>query len=114
MREAKAILAEAQFDQKAINSALGAKAAELVQEVAGARALATEAKLDVTEVRGIRSQIEASITSPPPPPPHPPPVNDHLAEIKTIKAKYEAKSTEPTRSAQVSAGEASTAAKAVS
>ena len=122
--EAKAILAEAKLEvienqgimtnQKAVNSALEVKAAEVVQQVAEARALATEAKLEVTEVRGIRSQIEASITPPPPPPPPPAPVNDHLAEIKTIKAKYEAELTEATQSAQVSAGEASTAAKAAS
>ena len=122
--EAKAILAEAKLEvienqgimtsQKAINSALEAKAAEVVQQVAEARALATEAKLEVTEVRGIRSQIETSITPPPPTPRLPAPVNDHLAEIKDIKAKYEAEWTEATRSAQVSAGEASTAAKAAS
>ena len=41
-------------------------------------------------------------------------MNDHLAENKTIKAKYEAELTEATRSAQVSDGEANTAAKAVS
>ena len=122
--EAKAILAEAKLEiienqgimtnPKAINPALETKAAEVVQQVAEARALATEAKLEVTEVPGIRSQIEASIT-PRPPPPHPPaPVNDHLAEIKTIKAKYEAELTEATRSAQVGAGEASTAARAAS
>ena len=86
----------------------------MVPQVAEARALATEAKLDITEVLGIWSQIETSIFSPPPPPPPPAPVNDRLAEIKTVRARYEAELTKATQSAQVSAGEASMAAKAAS